>query len=79
MFKNEIYISDNHILEDYLGIKLTMQSSKSEWKRAINIFIDRMQGRYFDAINKLSNNGDKTLLQKYGFSIMCIQCYLSIH
>lgn len=42
MFKNEIYISDNHILEDYLGIKLTMQSSKSEWKRAINIFIDRM-------------------------------------
>lgn len=76
MFKNEIYISDNHILEDYLGIKLTMQSSKSEWKRAINIFIDRMQGRYFDVINKLSNTGDKTLLQKYGFSIMCIQCLL---
>ncbi len=76
MLKNEIYISDNHILADYLGIKLTMQSSELEWKKAINIFIDRMKGRYIDAINKLSNNGDKILLQKYGFSIMCIQCLL---
>lgn len=76
MLKNEIYIADNYKLSDYLGLTLTIQSSKSEWKKAINIFIDRMQGRYFDAINKLSNNGDKTEMQKYGFSIMCIQCLL---
>ena len=56
MFKNEIYIADNYKLSDYLGITLTMQSSELEWEKAINIFIARMQGRYFDAINKLSDN-----------------------
>ena len=76
MFKNEIYIADNYKLRDYLKITLTMHSSELEWEKAINIFIDRIQGRYFDAINKLSNNGDRELLQKYGFSIMCIQCLL---
>ena len=76
MFKNEIYIADNYKLADYLGITLTMQSSKLEWEKAINIFIARMQGRYFDAINKLSNNGNIVAMQKYGFSIMCIQCLL---
>lgn len=76
MFKNEIYIADNYKLSDYLGITLTIQSSKAEWEKAINIFIARMQGRYFDAINKLSNNTNKTAMQKYGFSIMCIQCLL---
>ena len=76
MFKNEIYIADNYKLSDYLGIALTMQSSKLEWEKAINIFIDRMQGRYFDAINKLSNNGNIIAMQKYSFSIMCIQCLL---
>lgn len=76
MFKNEIYIADNYKLSDYLGITLTMQSSELEWEKAINIFIARMQGRYFDAINKLSNNGNRTAMQKYGFSIMCIQCLL---
>lgn len=76
MFKNEIYIADNYKLSDYLGITLTIQSSEAEWEKAINIFIDRMQGRYFDAINKLSNNGNKKSMQKYGFSIMCIQCLL---
>lgn len=63
-------------LSDYLGITLTTQSSKEEWEKAINIFVARMKGRYFDAINKLSNNENKAAMQKYGFSIMCIQCLL---
>ena len=76
MFKNEIYIADNYKLSDYLGITLTMQSSELEWEKAINIFIARMQGRYFDAINKLSDNENEIAMQKYGFSIICIQCLL---
>lgn len=76
MYKNEMYIADNYKLSDYLGITLTMQSSDLEWEKAINIFMNRMQGRYFDAINNLSNNGAITAMRKYGFSIMCIQCLL---
>lgn len=76
MYKNEIYIADNYKLSDYLGITLTMQSSESNWKKAINIFIDRIQGRYFDAIKKISNNKNEKEMLKYGFSIMCIQCLL---
>lgn len=76
MFKNEIYIADNYKLADYLGITLTMQSSELEWEKAINIFITRLQGRYFDAINKLSDNGNIAEMQKYGFSIVSIQCLL---
>ena len=76
MFKNEIYIADNYKLSDYLGIRLTMQSSELEWEKAINIFITRIHGRYFDAINKLSNNKNEKEMLKYGFSIMCIQCLL---
>ena len=43
MYKSEIYIADNYKLSDYLGLTLTMQSSKQEWEKAINIFIDRLQ------------------------------------
>ncbi len=71
MYKSEIYIADNYKLSDYLGLTLTMQSSKQEWEKAINIFIDRLQGRYFDAINILSND-----MNKYAFSIITIQCLL---
>ena len=75
-FKNEIYIANNYKLSDYLGLTLTMQSSELEWEKAINIFIDRLQGRYFDAIKKLSNNGNEIEMQKYVFSIVRIQCLL---
>ncbi len=29
-----------------------MQSSELEWEKAVKIFINRLQGRYFDAIKR---------------------------
>ena len=76
MFADEIYISKKHKLEDYLGLSLNMNSSKITWERAINIFVSRIKERYFDAIDKLSDDGNFEEMFKYGFSIMTIECLL---
>lgn len=76
MFTDEIYISRDHKLEEYLGLSLEINSSKIKWERAINIFRSRIKGRYFDAIDKLSSNGNIEEMFKYGFSIMSIECLL---
>lgn len=72
MFDEEIYISKDYKLEDYLKLKLRINSDEDIWKCAAQIFISRIKGRYFDAIDKLSE--DKTY--KYGFSIMVLECLL---
>lgn len=69
MFKGEIYISKDYKLEDYLRLKLRIDSDEDIWKSAMNIFINRINGRYFDAIDKLSEERNK-----YGFSIMVLEC-----
>lgn len=71
MFKEEIYISKDYKLEDYLRLKLRINSDEDIWKSATNIFISRIKGRYFDAIDKLSEE-----VNKYGFSIMVLECLL---
>lgn len=71
MFKGEIYISKDYKLEDYLRLKLRIDSDEDIWKSAMNIFISRMKGRYFDAIDKLSEE-----INKYGFSIMVLECLI---
>lgn len=76
MFANEIYISKTDKLQDYLGLNLEMNSSKVTWERAINIFINRIKGRYFNAIDKLSGNENPKDMFENGFSIMCLECLL---
>ena len=76
MFDNEIYISKTDRLRDYLGLNLEMNSSKVTWERAINIFINRIKGRYFNAIDKLSGNEKLEDMFENGFAIMCLECLL---
>lgn len=72
MFKEELYISKDYKLEDYLNIKLQINSSEEIWEKAINMFISRIKGRYFDAIDKLFEEE----IYKYGFAIMTLECLL---
>lgn len=69
IIKGEIYISKDYKLEDYLRLKLRIDSNEDIWKSAMNIFISTINGRYFDAIDKLLE--ERT---KYGFSIMVLEC-----
>lgn len=77
MFINgDLYISEKYKLSDYIALNLNINSHTEVWGKAIDIFISRINGRYFNAINKLSDNGDIEEMQKYGFSIMSIECLL---
>mgnify|MGYP003304339718 CR=1 FL=1 len=58
MFINgDLYISEKYRLLDYIKLSLNMNSCAEDWNKAIDIFISRINGRYFNAINKLSSNG----------------------
>lgn len=72
----DLYLSEKYKLSDYIALNLNINSQTEVWEKAINIFISRINGRYFNAINKLSNNGNIEEMQKYGFSIMSIECLL---
>ena len=72
MFKEELHISKEYTLKDYLNIKLNINSSEVIWEKAINMFISRIKGRYFDAIDKLFEEE----IYKYGFAIMTLECLL---
>ncbi len=77
MFINgDLYISEKYRLLDYIKLSLNMNSCAEDWNKAIDIFISRINGRYFNAINKLSSSGNIEEMQKYGFSIMSIECLL---
>lgn len=72
----DLYLSEKYKLSDYIALNLNINGQTEVWEKAINIFISRINGRYFNAINKLSNNGNIEEMQKYGFSIMSIECLL---
>ena len=72
MFKEELHISKDYTLRDYLNLKLHINSSEKIWEEAIEMFKSRIKGRYFDAIDKLYEEE----MYKYGFAIMTLECLL---
>lgn len=77
MFRNEIYISPRYTLDDYLELNLTLESDEHSWRKAVDIFADRIEGRfllliqqYSDKITKDNSNID------YSFSSMALCCLL---
>lgn len=70
------FISDEYTYEDYLNLNFKLDSSKDVWEKAIDIFISRINSRYFYAIDKLMENKDRYEMLKYGFAIMTLQCSL---
>jgi len=67
----EIYISQEYKRKDYIRLGLTYSSDQATWGRAIDMFEDRIKGRYLHSIIELNRND-----YMHGFSIMAINCLL---
>lgn len=70
------FISEKYTYEDYLKLNFELNSPEDVWEKAIDIFIDRINSRFFYAIDKLIENKDRYEMLKYGFAIMTLQCSL---
>ncbi len=70
------YISDKYTYENYLNLDFKVDSPKDVCEKAIDIFVDRIETRYFLAINKLMEKTDRDEMRKYGFAIVTLQCSL---
>ncbi len=77
MYQNNIYISPNCYLEDYLDLNLSITSNEYNWEKAISIFANRIEGRFLLLIQEYS---DKTIENykciDYSFSSMALCCLL---
>ena len=69
--KGEINISPNYNKDSYLNLNLTLQSSEFDWNTAVTIFKDRIEGRFLNQIDLLSND-----VNANGFTIMALNCLL---
>ncbi len=69
--KGEVNISPQYSRDDYHNLKLSETSSTPDWECAVNIFVDRIQGRYINQIDLLSND-----INANGFAIMALNCLL---
>lgn len=80
MYNNGIYISRKYKREDYKKLDLKLESSREDWKKAVDILDDRIYGRYLRPIENMIKgfneyNGEEIFIN-YGFSIMAINCLL---
>lgn len=66
-----IYISLNFKKSDFANLNLVLESSNEVWKKAVDIFNDRINGRFIEPITSLRYNASKN-----GFVIMAIDCLL---
>ncbi|PEY68592.1 hypothetical protein COJ41_14905 [Bacillus thuringiensis] len=78
MFKDELFLSPKHKLEDYkdLFTNLTVNSNSDDWQTAIEILKDRIDGRFLKVSKKLLKEceGDESL--STAFSVMTLNCLL---
>lgn len=78
MSKDRVYISPRYYLEDYLALNLSLTSDEQTWQRAINIFSDRIEGRFLLLIQEYSDNITANYRYiDYSFSTMAL-CSLLI-
>lgn len=71
-YNNETYISIHYNKEDFLRLRLSANSEEN-WENAIDIFNDRIKGRYLNVVKKLIEE-DNIIID--GFSIMALDCLL---
>ena len=69
---NQRYISEDDTRDDYIKLDLRLNSSRQAWDRAIEIFRNRLCGRYIDPMNELIHAD----INKNGFAAMAICCLL---
>ena len=67
----DIYISLAFSKDDFLKLHLQPESPNKDWIHAVEIFNDRINGRFIDPINTLRDK-----VSTNGFVIMAIDCLL---
>lgn len=70
-FNSEIYLSPSYKKDDFHALQLAVNSSGETWQKAVDIFADRIEGRFLSQIQVLSDD-----INKNGFSIMALNCLL---
>lgn len=70
-----IKISPNFCIRDYQSLNLNTNNAK-DWEKAIEIFKDRIEGRYLKQIEVMDLNPNRKIGTYAGFSIMSIVCLL---
>lgn len=65
------YISVRYTREDFITLNLHPDSSIYDWKIAIAIFNDRLEGRYFNAVHLLLQD-----VNQNGFAVMALLCLM---
>lgn len=75
MWNDTIMISPKYTLADYQNLNVTTNSDTKTWNKAIDIFVDRIYGRFFAPIETLLNDFDAP--EKNGFAIMALNCLLT--
>lgn len=70
-----IKISPNFTQKDWLDLDLS-KNTKENWDKAIEIFKDRIEERYFKQIEALDNNQNISIRLFSGFAIMSLTCLL---
>ena len=65
------YISPNYKKEQYLGLEVSINSDDETFNKAIEMFKDRIIGRFLEQIDSLKKDCCKN-----GFSIMALECLL---
>ncbi|PZR20504.1 MAG: hypothetical protein DI539_10660 [Flavobacterium psychrophilum] len=71
----DIKISPKYYQSDWRALDLT-KNNKNDWSKAIDIFKDRIEGRYLKQIEALDTNADKDIRFYSGFAIMSLTCLL---
>lgn len=70
----KIYISNSYTKNEYINLDLSTESSEEDWKKAIDIFKDRIESRFLKPIELLLNNESKDT--QYEFSALSIMTFL---
>ena len=68
---NPAYFSPHHQKSEYIELHLTKDSGRDKFDIAIDLFKDRIKGRFLDQIESLSSDYGKN-----GFAIMALECLL---
>ena len=82
MFNNAIYISPRYSLDAYSELNLSLSSNNQAWKNAIEIFIDRMEGRFLLLIQYYSDNirvDNRHIDYSFGSMALCCLFIETLH
>lgn len=76
MSKDEFKISPKYYNTCWKKLDLKVASDNEQWKKAIEIFDDRISGRFLKQIEFLNSNSDDEIRIFSGFTIMALDCLL---